>query len=208
MQSLTLIFLGATAAIVFVIVVVYIHSLVTKNKYNKPRIIFKKYAKKQKLQPPQRGIIAGTSYLQYSTDTTQIISMTLTCSFMTHIYCFVGVQMERIDQHLAEKTNLTRVISNLMPSGFNIYCNEEDIDNLKKIFDTQVLSYLSEFCQFYDLEIADNQVVYALKPNFPDKNNQAALMEDGALLYNLVNPKIIEWYRQIQDEFTDKFKTF
>jgi hypothetical protein len=183
-------------ALVFI---VNLLSVVNKKKYSRANIIFRKYGKKRKLKSIGRGIVAGTSYLLYNENNVNIYNLALTCSFMTHVYCYVGT--DKIDQHLAEKNKLSRLVSNMTPSGFNIYCVEEDGYKLKQIFDTQVLSFLSEFCHDYDLEIVDNQLVYALKPGNTQKNEQIAQLADGELLYNMVNPKTIEWYRQIKEEF-------
>lgn len=200
MQSLTIVSLVVALAI-GLIFIVYIYSLFSKNKFFKPNIIFSKYGKKGSAKPIKRGIVAGTSYLLYNSNNTPIISMTLTCSFMTHLYCFISNDQNKIDQHLVAKTKLSRVDSNLLPADFNVYCNRADETKLKQIFDTQVLSYLSEFCRDYDLEVADNQIVYALKHINQQKESEVAQLTDGEQLYNMVNPKTIEWYKQVQEEF-------
>lgn len=181
-------------AIIFLLLFEFFYGLVKKNNDSKPKIIYSRYAKHKKLQLVNKGIVAGNSYLLYSAGETPIVSITITCPLMTHFFCSIG-------QNQNKPHKMARLFFEKCPEDFNAYCLRGDENKLLGSFDLQVMSYLMEFCKTYDLEIADNKIVYALKPGQPDKNNQATLLADGEQVFNLVNPRVIQWYKQIKEEF-------
>ncbi|HPW47721.1 hypothetical protein KBB76_00895 [Candidatus Saccharibacteria bacterium] len=201
MHYLTIAFLIGTFALLAIMLAIHFFGVIHKNKILKPTILFKKYFHTTRVKPSSRDIVAGTSYLVYTADdNSTVAALTLTCSFMTHLYCFVNQDPSHTDNRLVARTRLSKIDLSLMPHDFHLYCVKEDTNKLLQIFDTQTLSYLSDFCKSYDLEIADNQLLLAQKLGV--SGTEVDLKSDANQLYQVINPKTIEWYRQVQNEFS------